>query len=144
MQLNDYITIEKVENDQTIDIVAHLKKQPFFDINNDYLGTRNLNILLIRNNRKSKLNNIPVLELGKEFQLKVLYENFNDKYKDLMKSNHHLHHILNKASTDKEKDFIQEAINLSDQIVETAKNKAQESFDCYIDYIRILVFLTLY
>ena len=80
--LNEFLEVRAEESEQGIQIIAHLKKQNILNKDHKVALSRDFHILLVKENR-TFIDNLPILELGPEFQAKLKHDKALERLDEL-------------------------------------------------------------
>ncbi|WP_439875420.1 hypothetical protein ACSLGG_06695 [Bacillus mycoides] len=141
LKINDFLEIVQEENDQGKQIIAHLKKQ---NILKDYeiKYTRDFKIILVKENNHNGFDNLPVLELGPEFQAKLDWDLAEERRDYLYTGSRAISGLSYRNKNDLGN---AEVINKVEEILERDIKKAEEernrAFDNYLSMKHDLLYV---
>ncbi|UOE78290.1 hypothetical protein [Parageobacillus thermoglucosidasius] len=134
LEINPFLSIVEEEDKHSKQIIAHLKKQKILKNyhENEVKYIRDFKVLLIRDNGKNEYNNLPVLELGPEFQARLDYDWADERKKYLQDGLFVLTSLSNDYEGKPEQSTIKETISLLKRKIDEASRKKKEAFEHYL------------
>lgn len=135
--LNDFLEIVPVKNENGIRVIAHLKNQEIFGDGYQVKRVEDFRVLLLKENKGESCDNLPILELGPEFQAALDFHKAEEHYYDLCNFSFMLQNIIKKNS----KSGVNEVVEAMNKEIDNAKLKYNQAFDYWLDCKRPLSYI---
>jgi hypothetical protein len=132
LEINPFLSIVEEENEHGKQIIAHLKDQKILEDYDKVKYIRDFRVLLVRDNAKNSCDNLPVLELGPEFQARLDLDRADERKKRLNNSLFVLTGLAHDYRGKPEQKIINETISLLKQKIDEASRVSQEAFERYL------------
>lgn len=140
LNINEFLEVIPEESAHGLRVVAHLKKQNFLNKDLEIVKSRDFRVLLVKENL-SDYDNIPVLELGPEFQAEIDKENALEKAHNLSRCTRVLKGVNNRNKSQAQlEDAMKVVMAALDIELEDAERESERASDFYSDLIRGLAY----
>lgn len=133
LEINPFLSVVEEENEHGKQIIAHLKKQKILEDYNKVKYIRDFKILLVRDNAKSGYNNLPVLELGPEFQARLDLDRANERTNHLKDGLFVLTGLSHDYEGKPEQELIKKTISLLKLKIDEASKTQEDAFERYLN-----------
>lgn len=132
LKINDFLEIIQEKTDHGKQIIAHLKKQNILE-NHKVRYTRDFKILLVKENNHNGFDNLPVLELGPEFQAKLDWDLAKERLHYLYTGSRVLEGLVYwNRSASEHTESIKKIQEILEQEIERAEMEREKAFNNYI------------
>lgn len=129
LKINDFLEIVQEETEQGKQIIAKLKNQNIIRNYKEIVCKKNFRILLVRENSKNFIDNIPLLEFGPEFSLKLECDRADERVDELTNTEMILSALIHRNNIKLEDSKTKNIKDMLEKEIEDARKKRDELFD---------------
>lgn len=140
--LNDFLEIVHEETDHGKHIIAHLKNQNIIKNHHEIDYKRDFRILLFQENNLNSYDNIPVLELGPEFNAKLDCDRADEHLDNLRTGSLLIRGLSYRNEKNNEvTESIKKVQDILEKEIKEAEQKQERLFDNYLRIIKSLLYV---